>query len=215
VNIKGIIFDLDGTLTDTLSTCVQSFREAIEPLSGRHYSDAEIFAAFGPSEEGVVATLVPEHYEEGLAAYLREYKRLLPSSPGLFEGTMEILAELQGAGMPVALVTGKGPGSTRLTLEHFELESFFSHVASGSPQGNVKTLCISEIVGHWGFDPKEVVYVGDAPSDVTAAREAGVRIVSAAWCPEANAQVLLDLHPDAVLYSLGELKSWFSTRVRS
>jgi len=208
MNIKGIIFDLDGTLTNTLSMCVQGFREAIEPLSGRNFSDAEIIATFGPSEEGTVRALVPERYEEGLAAYLSAYERLLPSCPGLFEGARELLAALRKSGKPVALVTGKGSGSTKLTLAHFKLGPFFSHIATGSPHGSVKALRISEVVEHWGFSPEEVLYVGDAPSDVTAAREAGVQIVAAAWCPEADATTLQSLHPDAVLASIAELKAW-------
>ena len=208
MTIKGIIFDLDGTLTNTLSMCVQGFREAIEPLFGKRVSDAEIIATFGPSEEGTVMALIPEHYEEGLAAYLSAYERLLPSCPGLFEGATDLLADLQKSGKPIALVTGKGPGSTKLTLAHFELEPFFSHIATGSPQGSVKALRIREIVDDWRLKPDEVLYVGDTPSDVTAAREAGVRIVAAAWSPEADTAALRALDPDAVVHSSGELKTW-------
>jgi len=53
------IFDLDGTIGNTLPLCVTAFREALESLAGRPLSDAAIMATFGPSEEGTVMALVP------------------------------------------------------------------------------------------------------------------------------------------------------------
>ena len=55
--IKALIFDLDGTIGDTLPLCIKAFRRSIEPLIGRSVSDAEIIATFGPSEEGTIMAL--------------------------------------------------------------------------------------------------------------------------------------------------------------
>lgn len=208
MNYKGIIFDLDGTLTDTLSMCVQAFRQAIEPLSGRSFSDEEIVATFGPSEEGVIMELVPHEYEKGLAGYLTAYESLLPSSKGLFPGSTELLSELTAAGIKLGIVTGKGAGSATITLDRYGLSQFFSDIATGSPKGSIKAACIREIVGRWGFKPDEVLYVGDAPSDITAAREAGIGIVSVTWSPEADEAALKALQPDAIAGRIDELKTW-------
>ena len=61
--IKGLIFDLDGTIGNTLPLCIQAFRQSIEPLAMKKLSDQDIIATFGPSEEGTIQTLIPEHYE--------------------------------------------------------------------------------------------------------------------------------------------------------
>ena len=53
------LFDLDGTLGNTLPLCIAAFREAVEPLSGECLIDADIVANFGPSEEGTIAALLP------------------------------------------------------------------------------------------------------------------------------------------------------------
>ena len=45
--MKCLIFDLDGTLGNTLPLCIAAFKQAIEPLAGRSLSDAEIIATFG------------------------------------------------------------------------------------------------------------------------------------------------------------------------
>jgi len=52
--IKALIFDLDGTLANTLPLCVAAFRKSVEPLLDRAISDEKIIATFGPSEEGTI-----------------------------------------------------------------------------------------------------------------------------------------------------------------
>lgn len=208
MQIKGIIFDLDGTLTDTLGLYMQGFRQAVEPLTGRQYTDAEITATLGPSEEGIIQALLPESHEEALAAYLSTYSRLLASCRGLYQDVEDLLAELRAGGMLLGLVTGKGPGSTALTLAHYGLTDFFSEIAAGSPQGAFKALRIEEIMTRWGLSPQEVLYVGDAPSDIKAAKAAGVNMAAAAWSPQADAAALALLHPDAVMSSVADLRRW-------
>lgn len=68
--ISAVIFDLDGTLANTLPLCIRAFRASIEPLANRALSDQEIIATFGPSEEGTIMKLAPDHYEQGVADYL-------------------------------------------------------------------------------------------------------------------------------------------------
>src|SRR4051812_37315015 len=75
-NIKGIIFDLDGTLADTLPLCVQAFRQSIEPLTSTPLTDAEIIATFGPSEEGTIMALAPDFYQKGVIDYLHLYETM-------------------------------------------------------------------------------------------------------------------------------------------
>jgi beta-phosphoglucomutase-like phosphatase (HAD superfamily) len=59
--IKTIIFDLDGTIADTLPLCIAAFKKSIEPLLGKEVSEQQIIATFGPSEEGTIRKLIPKH----------------------------------------------------------------------------------------------------------------------------------------------------------
>ena len=68
---KGIIFDLDGTIANTLPLCIEAFRKSIEPLANRALSDEEIIATFGPSEEGTIMALAPLHYDAGIKGCLK------------------------------------------------------------------------------------------------------------------------------------------------
>lgn len=206
------LFDLDGTLGDTLPLCVAAFRDAVEPLVGRRLDDAEIIGTFGPSEEGTVMSLVPDRYAEGMARYLEGYRRLHEGWPEPFPGIREILAGLRASGAFVGLVTGKGAGSTAITLDRFGLADSFDAVRTGSPEGPVKAARIAEIVGACGLVRGRVLYVGDSPGDITAARDAGVGVAAAAWAPGADADGLAAMSPDFLFRSVREMAEAFGLR---
>jgi len=60
MKVKGIIFDMDGTLGDTMAVLCEAFRCAFEQFMGRRYSDREIAALFGATEEGIFQRVVPD-----------------------------------------------------------------------------------------------------------------------------------------------------------
>ena len=72
MRLAGAIFDLDGTLADTLPACYAAFRAACEGLGGPAYTNEQIRALFGPSEEGMLQRAMPERWQEGLTLLLAE-----------------------------------------------------------------------------------------------------------------------------------------------
>jgi HAD superfamily hydrolase (TIGR01549 family) len=210
-----VLFDLDGTLANTLPLCIRAFREAIEPAVGRAVSDAEIIATFGPSEEGTIRALAPHNYDESLAAYLHHYERLHPACPALFGGMMDLLRDLRRHGVRLGLVTGKGERSTLLSLRQFGLEDMFELVETGSPSGPRKPEALRIILDAWALAPGEAVYIGDVPSDVTAARAVGMPVVSAAWAGTADMASLRAENPDFLAASIGDLRTWLWPRLQA
>jgi phosphoglycolate phosphatase-like HAD superfamily hydrolase len=212
--IKGIIFDLDGTLANTLPLCIAAFRKSVEPLAGRALSDEEIIATFGPSEEGTIRLLLPDHYEQGMAGYLQHYALLHGMCPEPFPGIPELLNLLQEKGILIGMVTGKGPHSTVISLDRFSLRHFFEHVETGSSAGPVKAEGIAAILARWkDLDKQQVLYVGDAPGDVVASRKAGVAVAGAAWAETAEPGKLRAAQPDEIFYRIDDFKAWVLERV--
>lgn len=123
--IKAVIFDLDGTLGNTLPLCISAFRKSIEPLINQTLSDEEIIATFGPSEEGTIMALAPQHYQEGISSYLEFYKILHPLCPDPFDGIEDLLIALRNKSVRIAMVTGKGKHSTDISLEQFHIAQYF------------------------------------------------------------------------------------------
>lgn len=214
MHIKAVIFDLDGTLANTLPLCIQAARQSIEPLIDKKLSDEEIIATFGPSEEGSIMALAPDHYEEGVTAFLDQYAKLHHTCPAIFDGMGHILDTLRSKHIPTAMVTGKGQYSTAISLKQFGLEDYFSMIETGSPEGPRKVAGISAVLAKWpDIQKEEVIYIGDAPTDITACREVGIPIVAAAWAETADPDTLTSMKPDAMFTSVEAFGKWLEERL--
>lgn len=196
--IDAVFFDLDGTLADTVPVCCAAFRQAFAECGEKAYSDDELAAYFGPSEEGIVRAVLagrPDRWDACLESYLAAYGRLHAGALRPFPGIERALHLLRARAVPVAVVTGKGARSAAITLECLGLLAYFDVVEVGSPEGAIKPHSIRRVLTRWGAEPRIVAYVGDAPYDMCAAREAGVLPLGAAWAPGA--------HPAAALAACG------------
>ncbi len=213
MQLDGMIFDLDGTLTDTFDVCFAAFREALQPVTGRTCSDEEIMARFGPSEEGMFQRWAPDRWEECLRLYLAAYKREHRRLARTFPGVETALGLLKARGIRLAVVTGKGPQSAAISLEQLGLASYFDGVETGSPQGAVKPRCIQRVLEQWGIPPGRVAYLGDVPSDVEAARAVGVQPLAAAWDERSEAAALRARDPLAVFDAVPQFIRWIETTV--
>jgi phosphoglycolate phosphatase/pyrophosphatase PpaX len=210
MNLKGVMFDFDGTLADTLPVCVEAFRRAAEPLTGRTYTDAEIVATFGPSEEGNVKVLAPDAPEQCLRDYLVHYEQLHGPEP--FEGIHDLLKDLKGAGLKIALVTAKGPRTAEISLRLLNMAHYFDLIETGWEHGIRKKESIEHVLEQWQVSKDEVVYVGDAPSDVRISREVGVPVVGVVFGGLSQPEQLAAMQPDALFHRVEDLREWLLAR---
>ncbi len=201
--LKAMIFDLDGTVGNTLPLCIAAFQRAIAPLTGAVPSEGAIAAFFGPSEEGVLAAFVPGRLEEALEAYQRHYRELHDRYPAPFEHLPEVFDLLAKKGFLLSIVTGKGLGTAVITFERYGLGKYFTELETGAAAGSRKLAGMRAVLDKHGLSPDEAVYVGDAPSDVDIAREAGMGCYAAAWAETADAEALRGRAP-AMLFRTTE-----------
>ncbi len=212
--MKAVIFDLDGTIGDTLVLCIEAFREAIEPFIGRRLTDEQIVATFGPSEEGTVMHFAPEYFDEALEVYRTRYREMHPAiCPAPFDGMREILEWLRTRGVVLGLVTGKGKGTCDITLPFFGIDHYFDRVITGDPRGSIKAEAIAAILGEFGLESREAIYVGDAPSDVTNSHQAGVPAVAAAWAPATDREALQAVGPDYLFTTVGDFARFLQEQI--
>lgn len=212
MKLRGLIFDFDGTLIDTLPIVYRAFRHCFNTYAGREYTDREIDALFGPTEEGVIKQVVPEQWENCVLDYVNEYRRLhLSLQP--FPGIEQALALLLDRGVRLAIVTGKGAGSLKVSLELTDLGRYFDIAETGFGDCADKPRSIEKVRKRWGFQAEEIGYVGDAAYDMEAARAAGVIPLGAVWSATVDAAKVEAMLPMALFSSVEQFIRWIETEV--
>ena len=212
VVLRGVIFDLDGTLGDTLPVCFEAFRRVFRHYLGVEYTDGEIRAMFGPTEEGILDAHIPADGAESLQRYLDACRDLHHLAPTPFAGIPELLDALEERNIPVAVVTGKGVHSAALSLDVWGIADRFTHVAAGADHGNIKDENMARVIEAWSVDPQNVVSVGDAPSDVGAARSVGAVAVGAAWASTTDRAHIASVSPDVLFDDVPSFAAWLLAR---
>lgn len=208
--LQCVIFDMDGTLTQTHKLILDSFNFIALRYEGKTYTMPEVTAMFGPPEEGALLGIVgPEKIEEAMKVYLDFYRDHHNELAQLYPGVLELLAFLKNRGVHLALFTGKGIHTTTITMEKFGLKPYFDFVVTGNDVVNHKPSSegIQLITKHFGIAPDEALMVGDSVGDAKASREAGVKIAAVLWDSYAKDRVL-QMNTDYVFHNVAEFSSW-------
>lgn len=210
--LKAVVFDMDGTLGDTLPLCVESFARCVEEHTGRRPSEEEVTAHFSVSDRGILSGLLgipPEAPELPVARFAEIYTQLHAQyAPAPFPGAVDTLHRLKARGLRMALLTGKEAYTALPTLRQFGMEGIFEEKLYGCPTHNCKAERLAELMQLWGLKPEELIYIGDAPSDIDHSHRAGVRVICAAWSPNTETDLTdcQDTTPDYRLTDFAELE---------
>ena len=205
---KGIIFDVDGTLTYTNQLIFDSFNHITEKYLGKKFSDEEIIALFGPTEDVILKEICKDDYESARKDYYAYYKDN-HSIAQLYEGIKSLIIDIKNADILLAIFTGKGRTSALITLNEHGLTEYFDLIVSGddvsnhkpSPEGIIKFLNKNNL------NPSDVLMIGDAPSDIIAAKEAGVEIASVVWDSYSEDEVR-KLNGNNIFHTVDELRDY-------
>ncbi len=208
--LKCIIFDVDGTLTATSRLIFDSFNHIADRYKQRRYSEEEIIKMFGPPEEGALLSIVDENQlEEAMAEYLKYYRDHHEQLASLHDGIKEVLEYIKSHGCSLAIFTGKGRATTRISLEQFGIQKYFDYIVTGNDVLNHKPSSegIFKILDHFSIRPEEALMIGDAVSDIKAAHAAGIRVGVVLWDSYAGDKVR-SMQTDYSFRSVKELKQW-------
>ncbi len=210
--LKAVIFDMDGTLGDTLPLCVEAYQRTVAELTGTRPAAETVVSHFGLSDRGVLGALLGMGADDPalpVAHFTKVYRELHHAlAPTPFPGAVEMLQNLRAHGLKLGLISGKEAFTAEPTLDIFGMQGLFDWRAYGCPYTNIKDASLRAAIKHLQLTPGELVYVGDAPSDIRLSHAAGIRIINAAWAPgaAAEAEACLALAPDYRLTSFYELQ---------
>jgi pyrophosphatase PpaX len=178
-----VVFDLDGTVVDTVKLIVESFRFATRTVLEEELPDAVILAGVGQPLMAQMRRLSETHAQALYDTY-REYNhRRHDELIRGYEGVSEMLDALRAAGRRLGIVTSKSADTTQMAFravglrEHFEVVVTASDTTEHKPSPAPLLLCLER----FGAAAEGSLYVGDSPFDIEAGRAAGMATAAVAW----------------------------------
>jgi len=183
----GILFDLDGTLLDSLADIAREMN-AILAEDGLPTHDHDAYRYFiGGGARHLAQQALPENRRDQTEAYLdrfeRRYGQNLVVETAPYPGILELLRTLRDRPMPMAILSNKPHDMTCALVDHF-LDEFPFVAVAGAVDGEVKKpdpLAAAPLLGALGLPPERVLMIGDTKTDMLTARATGMRGIGVTW----------------------------------
>jgi pyrophosphatase PpaX len=204
--LQAVLFDLDGTLIDSIDHIVGCWQYTVRTCLGREIAREEVLPTIGRHLLSCFEEIAPGRSEEMYQVY-RDYEygahdqriKLVP-------GTRETLEALKALGVPVGVVTSKGLEVATRGLGLFDLGGYFDTLVTREDTQRHKPHPDPLLVGaqRLGVSPERTIYVGDSSVDVLAGKAAGMVTAWVAWGADKPGSVD-GVQPDYVLTDLSEV----------
>ena len=188
-----VLFDLDGTLIDSIGLLLESVRHAFEGFDGQAPTEQEWVAGIGTP----LATQLKAFCDtdEQLAAITLRYRTFQRAAHDRltrsFPGTPEVLGSLAASGHPMAIVTSKSNEMMHRALDLTGIAPYMSSTIGcdscdlHKPDPFPVRMALQEL----GYQETEAVFIGDSPHDINAGNSAGVVSIAALWGPFSRGQL--------------------------
>lgn len=215
--ITTVVFDLDGTLLDTLADLADATNHALASCGMPQRTLEEVRAFVGNGVKLLMERAVPggignPRFEEAFREFKRYYVTHCMNKTCLYPGVEDMLVQLCLAGYKLAIVSNKLQSGVDELYEHYFKE--WIEVAVGE-RPDVARKPAPDMVNHalmeLGVSCEEAVYVGDSDVDVATARAAGLSCISVLWgfrdkaFLEAHGATTFAAHPVDILKELSVL----------
>ena len=202
-----VLFDLDGTLIDSIALLLASMRHTFHGRS-RQPSDAEWIEGLGtPLPKQLTPYVESDEDRERLINRYRTFQhenhdRLMAA----YTGVIDTLALLYQRGHPMGVVTSKGNTMMERGLKFIGADDYIE-VAVGYDSVHIHKpdpFPVRAALEKLAYEPSEAVFVGDSPHDIRSGNDAGVITIAALWGPFRRDQ-LEPYHPTHFLGDIKEL----------
>ena len=184
-----ILFDLDGTLTDSQEGIVNCVKYALESMGIQETDEEKLKLFIGPPLDDMFMEIYNFTPEQALQARIKYRERfadvgMYENKP--YEGIRELLAGLKEKGVTLGVATSKPEFYSRKILDRFELSPYFDVISGADMEGNhvSKAAVVGEAMRRLGIEPEDregVLMVGDRKYDVEGARECGLSCVGVGY----------------------------------
>ena len=212
--VRGIVFDLDGTLVDSYGAIAESLNHAREVFGLEPLPEEVVRRHVGRGLEVLIAeTVGADRVEAGVRLFRERYAAAYAAGTFVLPGVAETLRELRRRGFVMSVASNKPARFGRAILADLGLLDLFAVIQGPDLAGTTKPdpamigLCLEAM----DVGPHEALYVGDMVLDAESGRRAGVPVVLVPG-GSSDEQALRETGR-TVLSGLGELLTWLPERI--
>ncbi|MBQ6569604.1 MAG: HAD family hydrolase [Clostridia bacterium] len=187
MNYKCVIFDLDGTLLDTLGDLTDSVNFACETLGFGHSTKQQVKSRIGDGILLLLKRSLPQNTDEQTVIKCRElfksyYESHMDNLTAAFPQAVEIVDRLYGAGIKMGVASNKYDLATKYLIGKFYGDKITCAVGEGG--GIRRKPCPDSVLAAakiLGADLHDTIYIGDSATDVQTAHNAGLKCIGVTW----------------------------------
>ena len=207
MDLKLVIFDLDGTLVDAYTAVQKSFNVALEALGYPALDLDTVRQSVGWGERLLIAKFVKEEdVDKAISIYRQHHAVALKSDVRLLPHAKEVLAALKKEGTQLAIASNRPARFTEIILKYQGIRSFFDYALCAdqvkTPKPDPEIL--QKILQKFGCLSQDAVYVGDMIVDVRAGANARIKTIAVTTGSSSKEEILAET-PFACFDSLAEV----------
>ena len=210
MSCKAIIFDLDGTLVNTLADLGNAMNYALESVGEPVHSLESCRMMIGNGVKTFAKRALSgdkQHLRDKVLGIMNaRYRDNCFENSNLYDGMAEVVSELSNRGIFLAVITNKDQDAAEKIVEHFFGKGTFEHIIGVRGEDTVKPdpAATENIVKLTGVERKDFLFVGDSDVDIKTAGAVGICSVGAAWGFRSRAE-LASAGADIVIDKPGEI----------
>lgn len=210
--IKGVIFDLDGTLVDSLLDITEAINAVFEKHEIALADIDKVRKLLGHGLTDLVSQLLPESLQnedyiaELVTSIRQHYLNVCVENTRFYKGIPEIMDQLSLRSVKMALLSNKHESGVKAIADKILNKWSFSYIAGANEHFPLKPnpAMVYEIIKHFGLAAEEVLFIGDSETDIKTARNAGVLSAAVSWGYR-DVNELVKENPDFVIENAEEI----------
>lgn len=212
-----VLFDLDGTLVDTAPDLIACLNKALAHHGFPQVPEAQVRPMISFGAEAMIkqssAADAHENHAQILEAMLNIYENNIVEHGGFFSGMAETLLAIEARGLKWGIVTNKRERFTEPLTKALNLTERAACIISGDTTGNSKPHPepMWEACRRAEVKPEQCVYIGDAPHDITAGKNANMKTLAAVYGYLTDADQPEQWGADALVDSPAQIKAWIES----
>lgn len=185
-DVRGVVFDLDGTLIDSAADILQGMRMTLEQAGLGKVPDDYFPQNMHGTAEGILRSIVadmgwsmPADFQPLKARYLANAATLNLQHTQLYAGALDVLQACREASLPMGICTNKAHAGAMVATRKFGIHEMFGFITGSDTWAQAKPspVPLLETIRMLGLEPGHCLYFGDTSVDAECAAAAGVRFV--------------------------------------